>query len=306
MLRYIIKQTLIFLLTIWVVITISFILMKVAPGNPLEGEKALTPAILHNLMVKYHLDKSLWWQYWHYLWGLLHWDFGPSLKLKAFSVTQLISIAAPVSIELTILSVIFALILGIFAGSYSALHQNTKIDYTIMGISMTGIILPTFALAPILILIFAIHFSVLPSAGWDGISTKILPVIALALPRISYIARLTRGSMIEVLSSNYVRTAYAKGLPSNVVLFRHALKPALMPVVSYLGPTIATLMTGSVVIENIFDLPGLGRYVVQASLDRDYNVVLGITVLYAFLVLFLNLLSDILYAVLDPRIKAGK
>ncbi|MGV3278916.1 ABC transporter permease [Rickettsiales bacterium LUAb2] len=306
MLKYILEKILLFVITLWVVITVSFILMKVAPGNPFEGERALSPAMLQNIMHEYNLDKPILWQYSHYLLNVIHGDFGQSYKMRDFTVTQLITIAAPVSIEITLLSVIIALLIGIVAGSYAALKQNSSADHGIMSVSMIGIVLPNFALAPILTFIFGVYLGILPVAGWDGIATKILPIIALALPRISYIARLTRGSMLEVLSSNYIRTAYAKGLATKTIIFRHALKPALMPVISYLGPTIATLMTGSVVIETIFDLPGLGRYIVQASLNRDYNVVLGITVFYAFLVLVLNFVSDILYVALDPRIKVSK
>lgn len=306
MLRYLFKKFFIFLITLWVIITGSFFLMKVVPGNPFLGDRALTQAEMQNLLKQYNLDKPLYWQYGNYLWGLAHGDFGPSYKMRDFTVTELIKISAPVSIELTIMAIIVSVLLGIVIGTISALRQNTPIDYGLMSIAMLGIVLPSYALAPILALVFGIYLKILPIAGWAGFAPKILPVIALALPRISYIARLVRGSTLEILHTNYIRTAYAKGLSNKIIVMRHLLKPVLIPVVSYLGPTIATLMTGSVIIETIFDLPGLGRYVVQASLNRDYNVVLGIVIFYATLVLVLNFVSDILYSFLDPRIKLDK
>lgn len=303
MFRYIISKLVILIITLWVIITVAFFLMKVVPGNPFVGDRALSETELHNLMHNYNLDKPLLWQYGNYLYSIAHGDFGPSYKMRDFTVTELIKVSAPVSIELTLIAIIIAVFFGLVVGSFSALNQNTKIDYLLMTIAMIGIIFPSYAIAPILALVFGVYLKILPVAGWNGISSVILPVLALALPSIAYISRLVRGSMLEILNTNYVRTAYAKGLSNRKIITRHVLKPVLIPLVSYLGPTIAALMTGSVVVETIFDLPGLGRYVVQASLNRDYNVVLGIVIFYATLVLVLNFISDILYSLLDPRVK---
>lgn len=303
MFRYIISKFIILVITLWVIITAAFFLMKVVPGNPFIGDRVLSQTELHNLMHKYNLDKPLLWQYGNYLLNISHGDFGASYKMRDFTVTELIKISAPVSIEITLMAIIIAVFLGLLVGSFSALNQNTKIDYVLMSIAMIGVMFPSYAIAPILALIFGVYLKILPVAGWNGLSSIILPIVALSLPSIAYISRLVRASMLEILNTNYIRTAHAKGLPNITIITRHVLKPVLIPLVSYLGPTIAGLMTGSVVIETIFDLPGLGRYVVQASLNRDYNVVLGIVIFYATLVLVLSFISDILYMVLDPRVK---
>jgi oligopeptide transport system permease protein len=302
MFHYILKRLLVFVPTLFIIITISFFLMKIAPGSPFDGERALSPEIKQNLLKAYNLDKPVHLQYVDYLFNILKGDFGPSLKIKDFSVTELIMNSAPVSLGIGFSAIIISFILGVFLGSVAALRQNSKIDYIIMSFSMIGVVIPNYAIAPILTLIFGVYLGILPVAGWFGWQYMVLPVFAISLPYIAYIARLTRGSMLEVLSTNYIRTAYAKGLPEKLIIFKHAIKPAILPVVSYLGPAMAGIMTGSVVIETLFDVPGLGRYFVQGALNRDYPLVMGLVIFYAFIIISMNLVVDTLYAWLDPKI----
>jgi oligopeptide transport system permease protein len=296
----------VFVPTLFIIITVSFFLMRMAPGSPFDGERAISPEIRANLLKAYNLDKPLFEQYTSYLFNVIRGDFGPSLKIKDFTVTELIVKSAPTSLLLGFLAILLALILGVFLGAVSARHQNSKIDYGIMSFAMVGIVIPNYAIAPILTLIFGIYLAILPVGGWYGAAYMVLPTIALSLPYIAYIARITRGSMLDVLSTNFIRTAYAKGLPESKILFKHALKPAILPVVSYLGPAIAGVMTGSVVIESLFDIPGLGRYFIQGSLNRDYPLVMGLVIFYAFIIVTMNLIVDILYAYLDPKVKLDK
>jgi oligopeptide transport system permease protein len=270
-----------------------------------EGER-LDAEIEANLRAAYHLDEPLYQQFGRYLWGLLQADFGPSFQYRDFSVTELIMTGFPVSLRLGGSAMALALLFGITAGSIAALRQNTRADYAVMSASMTGISIPNFVMAPLLILVFAVYLGWLPAGGLGDGSPRnmVLPVIALALPQIAYVSRLTRGSMIEVLRSNFIRTARAQGLPMHKIVLRHALKPALLPVVSYLGPATAAVITGSVVIEQIFGIPGLGRYFVQGALNRDYTLVMGVVVTYGALIIVLNLAVDLLYGVLDPRVRS--
>ena len=280
-------------------------MVRLAPGGPFDAERALLPEIEANLRAAYHLDEPLYQQFLRYLGGLLRGDFGPSFQYRDYTVTELIMAGFPVSLRLGGGAMILALLFGITAGSIAALRQNTRTDYSVMSISMTGISVPNFVMAPILILIFAVYLGWLPAGGLGEGSPKnlILPIISLALPQIAYISRLTRGSMIEVLRSDFIRTAKAQGLPAGKILVRHALKPALLPVVSYLGPATAAIITGSVVIEQIFSLPGLGRFFVQGALNRDYTLVMGIVVFYGVLIIVFNLLVDLAYVWLDPKVK---
>ena len=280
-------------------------MIRVAPGGPFDSEKVLLPEIEANLRAAYHLDEPLYQQFGRYLGGLLQGDFGPSFQYRDYDVTELIMAGFPVSLRLGGFAMILAFLVGVTAGSIAALRQNTRTDYTVMSVSMTGISIPNFVMAPILILLFAVYLGWLPAGGLGDGSPRnlILPVIALALPQIAYISRLTRGSMIEVLRSNFIRTAKAQGLPAWKILIRHALKPALLPVVSYLGPATAAIITGSVVIEQIFSLPGLGRFFVQGALNRDYTLVMGVVVFYGVLIILFNLLVDLAYAWLDPKVK---
>ncbi|WP_048306314.1 oligopeptide ABC transporter permease OppB [Halomonas sp. PR-M31] len=305
MLSYIFKRLLMAIPTLLIVITLSFFLMRIAPGGPFDGERQLPPEIEANLMAAYHLDEPLPMQYLRYMGNLLQGDFGPSFKYKDFSVTDLIAQGFPVSLELGFWAILLALAIGLPLGIIAALKRNTAVDYAVMGTALAGIAVPNFVIAPILALVFGVTLAWLPVGGWNGGAWQnmVLPVIALSIQQIAYIARMMRASMIEVLSSHFIRTARAKGLSESKVILRHALQPALLPVLSYLGPAIAGIITGSVVIEQIFGIPGIGRYFVQAALNRDYTLVMGTVVFYGALIVLLNLIVDLLYSVLDPQIR---
>jgi oligopeptide transport system permease protein len=291
--------------TLLILIALSFLLIRAAPGGPFDSERQLLPEVEANLRAAYHLDEPLYQQFGRYLWGLARFDFGPSFQYRDYTVTELIMTGFPVSLKLGGSAIIVALIFGVAAGCLAAFRQNRATDYSVMALSMTGISIPSFVMAPLLVLVFAVHLRWLPAGGLGGGSVRnmVLPVIAIALPQIAYLARLTRGSMIEVLRSNFVRTARAQGLPSWQIVLRHALKPALLPVVSYIGPATAAVITGSVVIEQIFSVPGLGRFFVTGALNRDYTLVMGVVVFYGVLIIAFNFLVDIAYAWLDPKVK---
>ncbi len=305
MLNFVIRRFLVAIPTLLILIALAFCLIRLAPGGPFDSEKQLSPEIEANLRQAYHLDEPLYRQFTRYLGNLAQGDFGPSFQYRDFSVTELIATGFPVSLRLGGLAMALAFLFGVFAGTVAALRQNTAIDYSVMTVAMTGISIPSFVMAPILILAFAVHLGWLPAGGLGdgGYKNLVLPVIALALPQIAYIARLTRGSMIEILRSPYIRTARAQGLPEHTIIIRHALKPALLPVVSYLGPATAAIITGSVVIEQIFGVPGLGRYFVQGALNRDYTLVMGVVVFYGVLIIIFNFFVDVIYRWLDPRLK---
>ena len=290
--------------TLLVLITIAFFLIRMAPGGPFDSEKILPPEIRANLDVKYHLDEPLIKQYFRYLGQIITLDFGPSFQYKDWTVNELIARGFPVSLTIGGLAMLLAFFLGTLIGIVAAMRQNTAVDYSIMGVAMLGISIPNFVVAPLLILLVAVYAGWLPAGGWDwSVQRMVLPVVTLALPAIAYIARLTRGSMIEVLHSNYIRTARAKGLPEYLVILRHALKPALLPVISFMGPATAALITGSVVIERIYSIPGLGSYFVQGALNRDYTLVMGVVIFYGVIIILLNFIVDILYAWMNPRIR---
>lgn len=305
MLAYAIRRLLSAIPTLFIIITLAFFMMRLAPGGPFDREKQLPPEIEANILRAYNLDKPVHEQYFDYLKNILKGDFGPSYKYLDFTVTDLIMTGFPVSLRLGLYAIVLAVIFGVSAGTIAALKQNSTFDYLVMGFAMTGIVIPNFVMAPLLALIFGVYLSLLPVAGWGGGALKyqLLPVITLALPQIAYIARLTRGSMVEVMNSNFIRTARAKGLAEKIVVVRHALRGGLLPVVSYLGPATAAVITGSVVIESIFDVPGIGRYFVNGALNRDYPVVMGVVIFYAVLIIVLNLLVDLVYGFLDPRVK---
>ncbi len=305
MFKYFIKRLLQAIPTLFIVITIAFFMMRLAPGGPFTGERSLPPEIEKNIKAAYDLDKPLVVQYGIYLKKILHGDFGPSFKYTDFTVSELIWTGFPVSMKLGISAIVLALLLGITLGSIAAIKQNSTLDYILMATSMVGIAIPNFVLAPILTLVIGVYLKLLPVGGWnDGaIANMILPVISLALPQVAYVARLTRGSMVEVLGMQFIRTARAKGLPERLVVFRHALKSALLPVVSYLGPATAAIITGSIVIEQIYGLPGLGRYFVQGALNRDYTLVMGTVVFFGSLIIVFNLMVDLIYGLLDPQIR---
>jgi oligopeptide transport system permease protein len=291
--------------TLLILIAFSFLLIRAAPGGPFDTERQLLPEIEANLRAVYHLDEPLYQQFGRYLYGLMHFDFGPSFQYRDYTVTELIVTGFPVSLKLGGSAILVALLFGVTAGCIAALKQNSAADHGVMAVSMTGISIPNFVMAPLLVLVFAVYLRWLPAGGLGQGSLRnlVLPVIALALPQIAYLARLTRGSMIEVLRSNFIRTARAQGLPNWQIIVKHALKPALLPVVSYLGPATAAVITGSVVIEQIFSVPGLGRFFVTAALNRDYTLVMGVVVFYGVLIILFNFLVDLAYAWLDPKVK---
>jgi len=304
MLSFAIRRFLAAIPTLLVLIALAFCMIRLAPGGPFDAEKQLPPEIEANLRQAYHLDEPLYQQFGRYIGNLLQGDFGPSFQYRDFSVTELIRSGFPVSLRLGASAMSLALLIGILAGTIAALRQNSKVDHGVMASAMIGISIPNFVVAPLLILAFAVHLRWLPAGGLGdgGVRNLILPVISLALPQIAYIARLTRGSMIEVLRSNYIRTAKAQGLPTRRIILGHALRPALLPVVSYLGPATAAVITGSVVIEQIFGVPGLGRFFVQGALNRDYTLVMGVVVFYGVLIIAFNFLVDVIYRWLDPRL----
>ncbi len=305
MISFILRRLLGAIPTLLILVSLAFFMIRMAPGGPFDSEKTLSPQIQANLNAMYHLDEPLIQQYGHYLWSIMQGDFGPSFQYQDYTVSELIGSGFPVSLQLGLGAMVLALLVGCALGIIAALKQNTRMDYAVMTTAMTGISIPNFVMAPLLILGFSLYLGWLPSGGWGKgqFSHTILPTIALALPQIAYIARLMRSSMIEVLHSAYIRTARAKGLPLRLIILRHALRPAFLPILSYLGPAIAAIITGSVVIEQIFGLPGIGRYFVQGALNRDYTLVMGVVVFYGVLIIMMNLIVDVLYGLLDPEIR---
>jgi oligopeptide transport system permease protein len=281
-------------------------MVHAAPGGPFDDERVLPPENARNLAAAYHLDETLPRQFVRYLSGLVRGDLGPSYHYRDHSVSDLIGGALPYSLQIGLLSMTMALLVGISAGVFAALRCNTLLDRLITGAAMTGISVPVFVVAPLLVLVFAVHLNWLPASfsGDAGARRLVLPVIALSLPQIAYVTRLTRAGMIEVMSSDFVRTARAQGLSLLSIVRFHALKPAMLPVVSYLGPAIAAVLTGAVVVEIVFGVPGLGQLFVRGALNRDYTLVLGIVIFYAALIVALNLVVDLLYGVLDPRTRS--
>lgn len=291
--------------TLLIIITVSFCVVRLAPGGPFDQEQALPTAVRANLDRLYGLDQPLTVQYAHYLTGLLRGDFGPSLRQRDFTVTELIAQGLPLSATLGLAAILLAVLTGIPAGTAAALWRNRAADYCITTLAALGIALPSFVTGPLFALVFGLYLHWLPVAGWEQGAPRylVLPVLTLALPVAAYVARLTRASLLEVLGTHYVRSARARGLGPARVLWRHALRPALMPVVSYLGPAVAFVVTGSLVIETVFGLPGTGRYLVQGAIDRDYPLVMGMIVVYGALTLFLNLIADLIYGWLDPGVR---
>ncbi|KRB52910.1 ABC transporter [Rhizobium sp. Root708] len=291
--------------TLFIVVTISFFLMRFAPGGPFNLERPLPPATMENLMRTYQLDQPLWRQYATYIGNAVRGDFGPSYVYKDNSVAELIGKGLPYSMELGFYALLLALVGGVLMGTVAALRQNSAFDFSIMSLATIGTTVPNFVVGPVLTLIFAVSLSLLPAGGWGDGSLRflILPMIALALPQLAVFARLTRGSMIEALHADHIRTARAYGLPARVVVVTHAMRGAMLPVVSYLAPCAAALLTGSAVVETIFTIPGVGRYFVLGALNRDYTLVMGTVILVAIFVIIFNLMVDILYGLLDPRVR---
>ena len=305
MLRYALKRLLGAIPTLLLVIVLAFLMVHAAPGGPFDAERVLPPETREALEAAYNLDQPLHQQLIDYVSGVVRGDFGPSYRYRDYTVSELIGSAFPVSLKLGAAAMLFALVVGVGAGTLAALRKNSLLDRTVMAFAMTGISIPVFVIGPVLVLFLAVKLQWLP-AGWsgnEGMQRYILPVITLALPQVAYIARLTRASMIDVLASDFIRTARAQGLGTAAILRYHALKPAMLPVLSYMGPAVAAILTGSVVVEEVFGIPGLGQFFVRGALNRDYTLVLGVVVFYATLVIMLNLLVDILYGVVDPRIR---
>ncbi len=287
------------------VVVLAFLLVHAAPGGPFDSERVLPAEIEANIAAYYHLDEPLPRQFIRYLSNAVRGDLGPSYRYRDYRVSELIAAALPISIMLGSLAMLLAIAVGVSAGTVAALRQNSVVDRVVMAFAMTGISIPIFVVAPILVLFLAVKLNWLP-AGWsgaDGMSRLLLPVVTLALPQIAYIARLTRASMIDVLASAYIRTARAQGLGTYAIVRYHALKPAMLPVVSYMGPAIAAILTGSVVVEQIFGIPGVGQFFVSGALNRDYTLVLGIVIVYAVLIVSMNLIVDLVYGVIDPRVR---
>ena len=304
--RFIVRRFLSVIPTLFIIVTLSFFLIRLAPGGPFSGEKKLPPEIMANIMRKYHMDEPLMNQYFRYVGNVLKFDLGPSYRYKDQTVNDLIGNSFPVSIMLGTLSLAIAVFLGTLVGIISALRQNKWQDYAAMSVAVLGISVPLFVIGPLMMLVFALKLKWLPTSGWlssrAGWLTVIMPAMTLMMPYFAYIARMSRGSIIEVLRSDYVRTARAKGLKESVVIRKHVLKGAMLPIVTYLGPAFSGIITGSVVVEQIFVVPGIGRIFVQSALNRDYTVIMGDVIVYSIILIAANFVVDILYGLLDPRI----
>jgi len=306
MTKFIIRRLIGLVPTLFIIITLSFFIVRVAPGGPFDRDKRLPPEIMKNIEAKYHLDDPLIVQYGRYLFNIIRGDLGPSFAYHDHDVNYFIAHSLPKSLILGSLTLVCAVILGIGVGMISALKQNGWPDYTAMSIAVFGITVPNFVVGPVLMYFFALKLGWLPTSGWItgrlGWVTIIMPLITLTLPYFAYIARLSRASILEVLRSDYIRTARAKGMKDSVILFKHVLKGALLPVVSYLGPAFAGIITGSVVVERIFRIPGLGQFFVQSAFNRDYTLLMGTVIVYSAILILMNFIVDIVYGYLDPRI----
>ncbi len=305
MLTYVLRRLLTAIPTLFVIVTLAFFLIRVAPGGPFNQERGLSPEIKRNLEAQFGLGDPLWLQYWNYLRNLMHGNFGPSYNLPDFTVAELFAAGLPISIQLGATALVLALLVGSCLGIVAALNQNRTGDYTVIAVATAGSTIPTFVIAPVIQLVFGLSWNLLPVGGWnDGaLLNRIGPVITLALPQIAIVARLMRGSMIESLRSHHIRTARSLGLSEWSVVVKHALRGAVLPIVSYAGPAAAALLTGSIIVETIFAIPGVGRYFVDAALNRDYTLVMGTVVVIAIFTIVFNLIVDILYAVVDPRVR---
>lgn len=304
-LAFILRRLLTALPTLALIVAMSFLLTRLAPGGPFDQEQALAPEIRANLEAAYGLDQPIYLQFGRYVGGLLRGDFGPSFKFRDFTVGELIADGLPVSLAIGLAALGLALAIGVPVGILAALSRGRFTDRLLMTVAVAGISIPVFVIAPLLMLVFGIWLRWLPVAGWNPgrPADLVLPVVTLALPVVAYLARLTRGSLLEVLRATWIRAARARGLPERTVILRHALPAALLPVVSYLGPAAAAVLAGSLVVETLFGLPGMGRHLVQGALNRDYTLVMGMVIVYAGLMILLNLMADLVYAWLDPRIR---
>jgi oligopeptide transport system permease protein len=303
MLAFLIKRLLWIALTLWVIFTVSFFLMRAVPGGPFSREKQLPEAIRRNIEARYKMDRPLYEQYFSHLWSTIRFDLGPSYRLEDYTVNEVIAQGFPVSASLGIFALVFALSLGTTAGVISAVERQTFLERGFMAMATLGIAIPNFVLASLAIIVFVFYLNLFPPAGWGELENLVLPALCLGAPFAGYIARLTRTGMLEVLSQDYIRTAYAKGLSQRRVVLRHALKGAILPVASYLGPATAGILTGSIVLEKIFVLPGMGSHFIEAATQRDYTLAMGMVLVYTSLLLLMNTLVDLSYAVIDPRVK---
>ena len=287
---------------LFAVASITFFLIKLAPGGPFDADRAVSPQVLKNLNEAYNLDASNWEQYLDYMSGLVRGDLGPSFRFPGRSVSEMISTGLPVTFELAFYAILIALLMGVISGVIAALKRNTYLDFIPMAVAMIGICVPTFLMGPLLVLIFGINLEILPVSGWGQLAgDKILPSLTLGFAYAAYIARLSRGGMLEILNQDFIRTARAKGLSESMVVMKHAMQGGLIPVVSFLGPAIAGLLAGSFVVETIFQIPGLGRFYVEAAFNRDYTMILGTTIFFSAMIIFFNLLSDLAVLLLNPR-----
>ncbi len=306
MAKYIIKRIIGMIPTMLIIITLSFFIVRIAPGGPFAAERQLTEVLQKNIEAKYHLDEPLIQQYGRYLFDVLRGDLGPSYKYKDYDVNYYIGHSLPNSMALGATAMVLAILVGITLGILAAIYQNSWIDYLCMALAVLGISIPLFVIAPVLQLVFSLKLGWFPTSGWvttgEGYKTVILPTIALSFSYFATIARLTRSSMLETLRSDYIRTAKAKGMKGSTIILKHAMKGAMLPIVSYLGPAFAGIMTGSVVVEQIFRVPGLGKFFVQSSFNRDYTLIVGVVIVYSLILIIANLIVDIIYALLDPRI----
>jgi oligopeptide transport system permease protein len=305
MTRYFIRRVLSLIPTLFIIVTLSFFLIRVAPGGPFARERTVSAAIMENLLKRYHMDEPLVKQYLRYLGDVIRWDLGPSFRYKDLTVNEVIDAGLPVSMALGILALGLAVSFGVLVGIISALKQNKWPDYVAVSIAIVGISVPLFVIGPVLQLFLAMRLKIFPIGQWvgtHGLKAVVLPAVTLAFPYFAYIARLSRASILEVLRSDYVRTARAKGLKENVVIWRHVLKGALLPVVTYLGPAFSGIVVGSVVVETIFIVPGIGKPFVQSAINRDYTLIMGDVIVYSLILVVANLVVDILYGFLDPRI----
>lgn len=306
MLKYTIKRLIGSIPVLLIVITLSFVIMRATPGGPFDKEKKVTPEVMAALNAQYKLNQPLYVQYWDTLTNILKGDLGPSFRYPGRTVNEMIFEGLPATVELGCYALIIALLLGITSGIIAALKKNTWLDYLPMTLSMAGICVPSFLLGPVLVLIFSIHFNWLPVSGWDSFAHKILPSITLGAAYAAFVSRLSRGGMLEILSQDFIRTARAKGASESQVILKHALKGGMFPVISFLGPAIAGLLSGSFVTESIFQIPGLGRYYVQAAFNRDYTMIMGTTVFLAALIIFFNLVSDVMLIWVNPKLNFNK
>ena len=302
---YAFRRVLMTIPTLLLVITVCYLMLHATPGGPFDSERKVSAAVMANLQAKYHLDLPLWQQYLYYLKGLLQGDLGASFRYADWTVNDLVANALPVSAAIGGSALVLSILIGIVLGTIAALRQNSAIDYFVMLIGNMGSAFPSFVIGPVLILMFAIWLPVLPAGGWNSfeISYMVLPVMLLTFLNVSTLGRVMRGSLIEVMNSNFIRTAKAKGLPMRTIVLRHAMKPALMPVISVIGPIAIGTLTGAVVTESIFSLPGLGKLIINGASNRDYTLVLGLVVLVTVMAVMINLLVDLAYAVLDPKIR---